>query len=437
MKKNLDTLVVGFALFSMFFGAGNLLFPPYLGLVSGESWLTSLGGFVLADVGLALLVLLAVVKGTGKLESVLIRGGKGLANVIGATAVICIGPLLAIPRTAATTYEMGIQPMLNTSGSVVAVIVSVVFFGLTLVLTIKPSKVVDIVGKVLTPLLILSLIVLIVLGVLNPIGDISPNVMIENNLFAEGVSQGYLTMDALAAGVFAGVIINAIINKGYNETSEKVTLTIKAGVVAAVALAVIYGGLTYLGATLSTKFGVETPQALLMVEITSALLGNPGKILLCVIVSLACLTTSIGLTSATGEYFSNVTNGKLKYETIVVLVCVFSAVVSNFGVGTIIKFSAPILEIVYPVLMALVLLSLTCSRVRNDNIFKGAAYVTLIVSLLTVANGLWGVVPVMSELPLAPLGFNWILPAIGGAIIGSFIKDKKSSFLLKDKYGTE
>ena len=437
MKKNLDTLVVGFALFSMFFGAGNLLFPPYLGLVSGESWLTSLGGFVLADVGLALLVLLAVVKGTGKLESVLIRGGKGLANVIGATAVICIGPLLAIPRTAATTYEMGIQPMLNTSGSVVAVIVSVVFFGLTLVLTIKPSKVVDIVGKVLTPLLILSLIVLIVLGVLNPIGDISPNVMIENNLFAEGVSQGYLTMDALAAGVFAGVIINAIINKGYNETSEKVTLTIKAGVVAAVALAVIYGGLTYLGATLSTKFGVKTPQALLMVEITSALLGNPGKILLCVIVSLACLTTSIGLTSATGEYFSNVTNGKVKYETIVVLVCVFSAVVSNFGVGTIIKFSAPILEIVYPVLMALVLLSLTCSRVRNDNIFKGAAYVTLIVSLLTVANGLWGVVPVMSKLPLAPLGFNWILPAIGGAIVGSFIKDKKSSFLLKDKYGTE
>lgn len=437
MKKNLDVLVVGFALFSMFFGAGNLLFPPYLGLVSGESWFTSLGGFVLADVGLALLVLLAVVNGTGKLESVLIRGGKGLANIIGALAVICIGPLLAIPRTAATTYEMGIQPMLNTSGNFVAVIFSVIFFGLTLLLTIKPSKVVDIVGKVLTPLLILSLIVLIVLGILNPIGNISPNVMIENNLFAEGVSQGYLTMDALAAGVFAGVIINAIINKGYNETSEKVNLTIKAGVVAAIALAVIYGGLTYLGATLSTKFGINTPQALLMVEITSALLGNPGKILLCIIVSLACLTTSIGLTSATGEYFSNITNGKVKYETIVVLVCVFSAVVSNFGVGTIIKFSAPILEIVYPVLMNLVLLSLICSRVKNDNIFKISAYTTLVVSLLTVANRLWEVVPFMSKLPLASLGFNWILPAIIGAIIGSFIKDKKASFLVKDKYEIE
>lgn len=434
MKKSMDTLVVGFALFSMFFGAGNLLFPPYLGLVSGENWLTSLGGFVLADVGLALLVLLAVVKGTGKLESVLNRGGKGLAAVIGASAVLCIGPLLAIPRTAATTYEMGIQPMLNTSGSIVPVIVSVVFFGLTLLLTIRPSKVVDIVGKVLTPLLILSLIALIVLGIINPIGEISPDVMISNNLFAEGVSQGYLTMDALAAGVFAGVIINAIQGKGYNKSDEKVKLTIKSGLVAALALAVIYGGLTYLGATLSTKFDVETPQALLMVEITSALLGNPGKILLCVIVSLACLTTSIGLTSATGEYFSNVTKGKLKYEVIVIAVCVFSAIVSNFGVGTIIKFSAPILEIVYPVLMALVLLSLAFSGIRNDNVFKFSAYTTLIVSLLSVANGLWGIAPFMTKLPLASLGFNWILPAIGGAVVGFLVKDKKSSSLLKNDY---
>lgn len=437
MKKSMDTLVVGFALFSMFFGAGNLLFPPYLGLISGESWLISLGGFVLADVGLALLVLLAVVKGTGKLESVLNRSGKGLASIMGTAAVLCIGPLLAIPRTAATTYEMGIQPMLNTPGNIAPIIVSVVFFGLTLLLTIRPSKVVDIVGKVLTPLLILSLIVLIVLGIINPIGEISPDVMISNNLFAEGVSQGYLTMDALAAGVFAGVIINAITNKGYNESGEKVKLTIKSGLIAAIALAIIYGGLTYLGATLSTKFDVNTSQALLMVEITSALLGNPGKILLCIIVSLACLTTSIGLTSATGEYFSNATKGKLKYEVIVIEVCVFSAVVSNFGVGTIIKFSGPILEIVYPVLMALVLLSLTCSHVKNNNVFKGAAYVTLVVSFLTVVNELWNVAPFMMKLPLASLGFNWVLPAIVGAAIGYFIKDKKYSSLLENEYSID
>ena len=213
MKKTVDTLVVGFALFSMFFGAGNLLFPPYLGLISGEHWLTSFVGFALADVGLALLVIIAAAKVNGKFGNILIRSGKRLSVIIGAASVLCIGPLLAIPRTAATTYEMGIQPIFGTSGNIASIIVSVIFFGLTLFLTIRPTKVVDIVGKVLTPLLILSLIVLIILGIVNPIGDISPNVLIDKNLFAEGVSQGYLTMDALASGVFAGIIISAIASK--------------------------------------------------------------------------------------------------------------------------------------------------------------------------------------------------------------------------------
>ena len=436
MKKTVDTLVVGFALFSMFFGAGNLLFPPYLGLISGEHWLTSFVGFALADVGLALLVIIAAAKVNGKFGNILIRSGKRLSVIIGAASVLCIGPLLAIPRTAATTYEMGIQPIFGTSGNIASIIVSVIFFGLTLFLTIRPTKVVDIVGKVLTPLLILSLIVLIILGIVNPIGDISPNVLIDKNLFAEGVSQGYLTMDALASGVFAGIIISAIASKGYNNPGERVKLTIKSGLVAGIALALIYGGLTYLGATLSNKYGIDTPRALLMVEISSALLGNTGKVLLGVIVSLACLTTSIGLTSATGEYFSEATNGKLKYESIVIAVCVFSAVISNFGVGAIIQLSAPILEIVYPVFMALVLLSLVCHNVKNDNVFKGAAYVTLVVSLLSVSNGLWKVAPFMEKLPLASLGFSWVLPAIGGAIVGFFIKSEKS-ISLRESYDAE
>ena len=427
MKKNIDILIVGFALFSIFFGAGNLLFPPYLGLISGSSWLISLVGFILADVVLSLLVIIAVVKRGGKLESILCRAGKKLGLAIGSAAVLCIGPLLAIPRTAATTYEMGIQPLLNTSGSMASIIASIVFFTLTLVLTIRKLKVVDIVGKILTPLLIISLVVLIIIGIINPIGKINNEILVNNNLFAEGVSQGYLTMDALGAGVFAGIIINAIVAKGYNNQEDKIKLTIQSGIVASAVLSLIYGGLTYLGATLSTKFGIETPQAMLMVEITSKLLGNTGKILLGIIVTLACLTTSIGLTSAAGEYFSNITNGKLKYETIVILVCIFSTIVSNFGVGTIIKFSAPILEVIYPVLITLVILSLFCSNIKNDNVFKFSAYTTLVISLLTVANGLWRVAPFIDKLPLSLIGFNWILPAIIGAIIGYFVKSKEQS----------
>ncbi len=426
-KKSKDIAVVGFALFSMFFGAGNLLFPPYLGLISGGHWLTSLAGFVLADVGLALLVITAAAKCGGELDTVLSRAGNGMAKFVGIASVLCIGPLLAIPRTAATTFEMGISPIIGETGSIVPIIVSVVFFLLTLILTIKPSKVVDIIGKVLTPVLLIALGILIVIGIISPIGVISENALIDKNLFAEGVSQGYLTMDALGAAALATVIIASIGERGYNNPKDKVKITVQSGLVAGLALTLVYGGLTFLGSMLSSSYGIDTPQASLMVVITNSLLGYPGKIILGVIVTLACLTTSIGLTSAAAKYFSSISNGKIKYETVVISICIFSAVVSNFGVSTIIQFSAPVLEIVYPVLIALVVMTLLGDYIRNDNAFKGAAYVTLLVSLLSVGSNLLSLKQIsdlLSLLPFASIGFNWIVPAIIGAVVGGLIKGK-------------
>lgn len=426
-KKSKDIAVVGFALFSMFFGAGNLLFPPYLGLISGGHWLTSLAGFVLADVGLALLVITAAAKCGGELDTVLSRAGNGMAKFVGIASVLCIGPLLAIPRTAATTFEMGISPIIGETGNIVPIIVSVVFFLLTLILTIKPSKVVDIIGKVLTPALLIALGILIVIGIISPIGVISENALIDKNLFAEGVSQGYLTMDALGAAALATVIISSIGERGYNNPKDKVKITVQSGLVAGLALTLVYGGLTFLGSMLSSSYGIDTPQASLMVVITNSLLGYPGKIILGVIVTLACLTTSIGLTSAAAKYFSSISNNKIKYETVVISICIFSAVVSNFGVSTIIKFSAPVLEIVYPVLIALVVMTLLGDYIRNDNAFKGAAYVTLFVSLLSVGSNLLSLKQIsdlLSLLPFASIGFNWIVPAIIGAVVGGLIKGK-------------
>ena len=190
-KKALDVVVVGFALFSMFFGAGNLLFPPYLGLVSGTNWIVSLSGFILTDIILALVVVMAAVKFDGDLDLTLSRAGKKFARAIIIASILCIGPLLAIPRNGATTYEMGIAPILGFESPIAKLIVSIVFFGLTLLLTIRPSKVVDIIGKFLTPALLLCLGLLIVMGIFTPIGDVSNTQLIENNLFAEGVEQGY------------------------------------------------------------------------------------------------------------------------------------------------------------------------------------------------------------------------------------------------------
>ena len=360
-----------------------------------------------------------------------------MAKLIGIASVLCIGPLLAIPRTAATTYEMGISSIIGSTGTLAPVIVSIVFFGLTLFLTIRPSKVVDIIGKILTPALLIALAVLIIIGIISPIGGVSEKALIENSLFAEGISQGYLTMDALGAAALATVAISSISERGYNNSKDKVKLTLKAGLVAGLALTLVYGGLTYLGSTLSTAYGVDTPQASLMVVITNSLLGYPGKLVLCIIVSLACLTTAIGLTSASAKYFASISNNKIKYETVVIVVCVFSAVVSNFGVSTIIKFSAPVLEIVYPVLIALVVMTIFGEKIKNDNAFKGAGYVTLFVSLLSVLSNLLSINQIrdlLNLLPFASIGFNWILPAIVGAIIGGFIKNKSEDEKQLSKY---
>ena len=217
-RQNKDIIVVGFALFAMFFGAGNLIFPPYLGVVSGSGWMTGFTGFIIADVGLALLAILAAAKCQGDINAVLGRAGKTLSLILATAIMICLGPLLAIPRTGATTFEMGIQPIFSGFNPIVF---SVIFFGLTLVLTIKPSKVVDIIGQYLTPALLIALIFLIVMGVVSPLGDLNEAPVI-SNIFAEGISQGYQTMDPLGAIALSAVVIISLSQKGYTEESQKI-----------------------------------------------------------------------------------------------------------------------------------------------------------------------------------------------------------------------
>ena len=431
-KTNKDIIVVGFALFAMFFGAGNLIFPPYLGVISGSSWITGFTGFILSDVGLALLAILAAAKCNGDINKVLGRSGKNLAIILGSAIMICLGPLVAIPRTSATTFEMGVQPLFSGFSPI---LFSIIFFAATFILTIKPSKVVDIIGAYLTPALLVALALLIIKGIIIPIGEMSSTPLIEN-LFSEGIKQGYQTMDALGAVALSAVIITSLANKGYKDEEQKVKLTLKSGVVAAIGLVLVYGGLTYLGATVSTIYGIDVVRTKLIVEITASLLGTPGKVILAIIVALACLTTAIGLTSATAQFFEKITYGKLKYELVVTVVCVFSAVVSNFGVSTIIQFAAPILDIIYPATMVLVIMTLFGTKIKNDNAFKGATYTALLVSILTVANSMDIVnVSFINELPFSTLGFNWIVPVLIGGIIGNLIpshSERKKGLQLKD-----
>ncbi|WP_024622053.1 branched-chain amino acid transport system II carrier protein [Metaclostridioides mangenotii] len=422
-KQVKDMMVVGFALFAMFFGAGNLIFPPYLGVLTGPQWWISFSGFVFADVGLALLAVIALIKYNGNAEEMLSRCGKKLGILMGTVIVICIGPLVAIPRTAASTYEIGILPTIGPGFN--PILFSIIFFAITLVLSIRPSKVVDIVGQYLTPALLVALAVLIIKGIITPLGDIRPDSLIDAT-FAEGITQGYQTMDALAAIIFSSVIILSVIDKGYTEEKQKFKMTIGSGIVAAVGLFLVYGGLAYLGATVSKQYGADVAQTELVVKITAALLGNGGKVLLGLIVALACLTTAIGLASAAGQYFDDLTKGKLKYEYVVIFICVFSAIVSNFGVSTIINFASPILSIVYPAAVTMIILSLFTESIKNDNVFKFATYMALLISVLTLMADSGMSIPIVKSLPFAPLGFNWVVPVVVAGAIGFFVPDKST-----------
>ncbi|WP_297136969.1 branched-chain amino acid transport system II carrier protein, partial [Terrisporobacter sp.] len=276
-----------------------------------------------------------------------------------------------------------------------------------------------------TPALLIALIALIVIGVLNPLGTIEPSRI--SGVFSEGIYQGYQTLDALGAVSLSAILISSLSDKGYTNQNEKIKLTCRAGLIAATGLFIVYGGLTFLGATVSTMFDSNISQAVLIVSITEMLLGYPGKIILALIVTLACLTTAIGLTSATGQYFSKLTNDKIKYETVVIIVCAFSLVVSNFGVNTIIQFSAPILTLIYPPTIVLILFTLVGNKINNDNVFKFGTYTALFVSILNVAASFNIKIPVINSLPLTDLGFNWVVPALIAAVIGNFVKSKNSN----------
>ncbi|MDY5436438.1 branched-chain amino acid transport system II carrier protein [Peptostreptococcus porci] len=427
-----DSLVIGFALFAMFFGAGNLIFPPLLGVVSGTKWFTSFAAFLFADGGLALLGVIALTRTDGDMEALFTRAGRFIGVLIGSLMILCIGPFLAIPRTAATTYEIGIKPTIGTGLS--PIIFAIIFFAIVLVLTIKPSKVVDIVGAFLTPALLICLAVLIIKGVVSPLGQPLERTLVDN-LAVNGINEGYQTMDAMASCIFAGIVISSIRQKGYTERSVMVKATIVAGIVAVIGMAFVYGGLTYLGATVSPIYDNTVERTALIVSITEGILGGTGKVILAIIVALACLTTAIGLSSSCGNYFSQLTKGKLKYEVIVVVVCVFSAVISNFGVDKIVDLAVPVLGMIYPAVVAFIFLGILNDKIKNDNVFKCAIWVAVILGVLHTLPGIKAFANVtalvnfaatLDRLPGGNIGFFWAIPVLIAGIIGRFIPSKNA-----------
>lgn len=424
MKKHLqDSLVIGFALFSMFFGAGNVIFPPYLGLESGPDWLLGFFSYYVADIGLALLAMFAILR-QGSPDGITDRIGRIPSTALMCAIVLCIGPMLAIPRTAATTYETSLAPLVSGFSPV---LFSILFFLLILLLCVRETAVVDIVGKILTPALLIGLLVLIAVGVADPIGPVGRVPLVED-VAATGVEAGYQTMDVLAAIVFGYIILKSAREKGHTEPRAQIRVVSGASLVAGTGLLVVYLGLTYLGATTARFFDITVDRTYLVVAIVRNLLGDAGIILFAVVVALACITTAVGLVSACANYFSDLSRGRLSYQLLVCIICVFSAVVSNFGLNEIIAIASPILSVVYPPTLVLIVLALTGRRIRRDWVFRLAALGALAVSLLEVIRTYTGAeLAFLDLLPLSSLGFGWVLPALACGIAGALIPGRSDA----------
>ncbi|MBM7454001.1 LIVCS family branched-chain amino acid:cation transporter [Acholeplasma morum] len=418
-KKRL--FFVSLMLFSMFFGAGNLIFPPQLGQLSGTNMLTAMGGFLISAVGLPILAV-AVVAKTGGLHILASRVHPKFAFAFTVLIYLSIGPFLGIPRAASLAFEMGISPFLSSSisGSKIPLFVySLVFFGIAYWLCLSPSKLVDRFGKFLTPTLLVLITSIFVFSLFKPIGGFSAPIGDYVHFpLLKGFVEGYNTMDAIAALNFGIVITIALKEMGVTDEKRLVSNTIKSGAIAGLFLTIIYLMLSYLGATSMSKFGTTENGAQTLTNVVFYLFGQKGSVLLGLIFSLACLTTSVGLLTSCSQYFAKIMP-KISYKAWITILSVSSMIFANVGLTQILKFSFPVLIAIYP--MAIVLMVLAFFH----NLFKGNSYVYLFTMVCTSfvsileALGHFGLkVGILNNLPFYSKGLGWIIPAAVGLVAG-------------------
>ncbi len=424
-KRNM--MLVSFMLFSLFFGAGNLIFPPFLGQMAGEHTPLALLGFLVTAVVLPVLGVVVVAKYNG-LERLARRVDPRFAMVFTVMIYLAIGPGLGIPRAASVPFEMAIAPYLpeGTSFGWFMLAYSAVFFSLAAWLALTPNKLVDRIGKVMSPTLLLLLTGLFLSFLFAGKADVAPaQGVYEEAAVVNGFLEGYNTMDAIAALNFGLVIATTLRTLNVKEHKDVMHYTVRAGVVAGSLLTLIYAMLSFMGMQSSAVYELKGNGAWTLRCIVAQIFGGPGAVLLAFIFTLACLTTCVGLITSISQYFSTLTN-RFTYRQLALGIAFFSFAVCNQGLNTILSLSVPVLNMVYPVAIVLILLGLT-DKLFRDNRFMfpltvGAVSVTSVVySLyhLGVPTGFVG--DLFAMLPFYKMGMGWVPVAVAAALISAVL----------------
>ena len=414
-KRNM--LLVSFMLFSLFFGAGNLIFPPFLGQNAGTSTVPAMLGFLATAVILPVLGVIVVARFDG-LDKLGRQVGKRFALVFTLLIYLSIGPGLGIPRAASVPFEMAVAPYLpeGANAAVWMAVYSLAFFLVALWLCMNPGKLVSRIGHVLTPSLLTLLVLLFVCFLFRGQVEVAaPQADYAAAPFLKGFSEGYQTMDTIAALNFGLVIATTLGTMGLREKKDVLRHTILAGIAAGTILAAVYVMLSYMGMCSSGVYPVQENGAWTLRCIVYQLFGAPGAVLLAAIFTLACLTTCVGLINSISQYFSTLFH-RVSYRAWVLVIVGFSFLICNLGLTAILCISIPVLNAIYPVSIVLILLGLT-HRLWQKNRFAypltaaGTGCVSVVYALDQAGVPLGAVSGLCRRLPLYDMGFCWVSAA--------------------------
>ncbi|MFS7389525.1 branched-chain amino acid transport system II carrier protein [Carnobacterium maltaromaticum] len=441
-------IFIGSMLFGLFFGAGNLIFPVHMGQAAGTNILPATLGFLVTGIGLPFLGVVAI--GVSKSDGLFDLASRvhPIYGIFMTVALyMTIGPFFALPRTGTVSYEIGIAPYLPSQYQTIGLLLfTVIFFAIALAFSMKPTKILIWVGKILNPLFLVFLAILIVTAFLKPMGVISEAAVHGNYVtepFITGFTQGYNTMDALASLAFGIIVVQTIKGLGVRNPSNIAIDTIKSGIVSVILMAVIYGSLAYIGATSVGQFEVSENGGIALAQIAQHYFGSFGSVLLAIIVTVACLKTAIGLITACSETFCEMFPNSFSYRTYVILFTLLACGIANVGLTKIISLSIPVLMFLYPLAITLIFLALLSPLFKNRQVvYVTTTLFTIFVSIADGLNALPAGVKSISfidnilafysrYLPLFDIGMGWVFPAILGLIIGwiiSLVKKQELRF---------
>ncbi|MDZ5601892.1 branched-chain amino acid transport system II carrier protein [Pseudomonas sp. RP23018S] len=417
--KGQDILALGFMTFALFVGAGNIIFPPIVGLQAGPNvWMAALG-FLVTAVGLPVITVVALAKVGGGMDALSSPIGKFFGGLLAAVCYLSVGPLFATPRTATVSFEVGVAPLTGES-PLALFIYSLVYFLIVLAVSMYPGKLLDTVGRFLAPLKIIALAALGIAAFALPagsIGDAQPAYVAAP--FSQGFISGYLTMDTLGALVFGIVIVNAIRSRGVESPQLITRYAIIAGLIAGVGLALVYISLFRLGSgSHAIAMGASNGAAVLHAYVQHTF-GSLGSGFLAVLIALACLVTAVGLTCACAEYFSKIL--PLSYRALVVILAGFSLLVSNLGLTKLIMFSIPVLTAIYPPCIVMVALSFVKELWHSPaRVLGPVMLVSLLFGIIDAIKGsaLAHYLPEFAaNLPLSDQGLAWLVPSVGALVL--------------------